>query len=61
MSAIGVAISGLILSVGGYIAGAADAAQPASAVTAIYFAVGVVPPLSILASMAFIWRYDLRY
>ena len=61
MSAIGVAISGLILSIGGYISGIGGMAQPSSAVTAIYFAVAIVPACSILASMAFIWRYDLRY
>jgi GPH family glycoside/pentoside/hexuronide:cation symporter len=61
MSAIGVAISGLILSIGGYISGIGGAGQPSSAVTAIYFAVAIVPACSILASMAFIWRYDLRY
>jgi GPH family glycoside/pentoside/hexuronide:cation symporter len=62
MSAIGVAISGLILSIGGYISGTGGGvAQPSSAITAIYFAVAIVPACSILASMAFIWRYDLRY
>ena len=61
MSAIGVAISGLILTVGGYVAGAAGAAQPDSAVSAIYVAVAIVPACSILAAMACIWRYDLRY
>jgi len=60
MSAIGVAVSGLILSIGGYISGVGGAAQPSSAVTAIYFAVAIVPACSILASMAFIWQYDLK-
>jgi len=60
MSAIGVALSGLILSIGGYLSGAGAASQPDSAVNAIYFAVGIVPPCAILASMVFIWQYDLK-
>ncbi len=52
MSAIGVAISGLILSIGGYVSGIGGAGQPGSAVTAIYFAVAIVPACSILASIA---------
>lgn len=56
-SAMGVALAGVILSLGGYVGGA-DVIDP-DAIRAIYICVAVVPAAMLLISIAAILRYDL--
>lgn len=58
--ALGVMIGGAILGLGGYVSGAVVADQPASAITAVYIAVGVVPGVCLLVSAAVLSRYSLE-
>lgn len=56
-SAIGVALAGLILSVGGYVGGA-ELITP-DAIRAIYICVAIMPALMMAVSIAAMSRYDL--
>ena len=58
-SALGVALAGFILSAGGYVAGAAAADQPASAINAIYASMAIFPSIGMFASACAIWQYRL--
>lgn len=59
--ALGPALTGLLLGSMGYVAGTRGVAieQPASAITAIYIAVGVVPPICLLIACGFLFFYKL--
>lgn len=58
-SALGVALAGVVLSAGGYVAGAAAAEQPASAIIAIYLTVGAIPAIALIFSAIAASKYDL--
>lgn len=58
-SALGVAIAGFVLGAGGYIGGLDPAQQSASAISAIYLCMAVLPAVAVLLSSAAIWKYDL--
>lgn len=60
VSALGVGVAGLILSVGGYVSSVENMSQSENAVSAIYLCVAIIPALSILVSIGFIWKYDLK-
>ncbi len=57
----GVAITGIVLGVMGYVASTAgqDIVQPPSAITGIYLCFGVIPAALIAASCLFVALYDL--
>jgi Na+/melibiose symporter-like transporter len=58
--ALGPALYGAILSVGGYVSSAGDAvAQPSSAVTAVIVGVALVPALFVLAALPLLRRKEL--
>jgi len=59
--AIGAAITGIFLGLMGYISGAASTAtaQPESALFAIALSASVIPSLLFLASIGFLYRYQL--
>lgn len=60
-SALGVALIGAFLGAMGYVAstGGEDVVQPASAITAIYICISLVPVVIDLTCMAFLTRYKL--
>lgn len=61
VSALGVAVAGLILSVGGYVSDSSGTlTQSDGAIYAIYFCTAVIPALSMIAAIGFIWRYHLK-
>ena len=59
--ALGPALTGVLLGSMGYVEGTQGAAieQPASAITAIYLAMGVAPPTCMLIAVFFLVFYDL--
>lgn len=59
VTALGVALAGLILSAGGYVGG--EATQTSSALAAIYICVAAMPAIGVAISIAFIARYELDH
>lgn len=60
ISALGVAATGLILSIGGYVSGRPGGAQSEDAIMAIYIATSLVPAFCILGSIGLMSRYNLK-
>ena len=59
--ALGPAITGILLGAMGYISGTGGGGieQPESAITAIYLAIAVAPPICLMMAVGMLFFYDL--